>query len=478
MSEEPERLTKEQWLQRVMAEGKDEVIRKEMIRLGFWTEKPISKEEQEQIEREEAELKRLESELNELKRESAKLGNMKYLLKEARAKRIEESKRRREKRKAERERRQRDAKQRWKEYQALHIVHAGEGVSYDLQSVEDDKERLKHYQLPIIQTAQELANQLGISISKLKWLTYHRGAATLSHYFTIPKKDGGRREISAPKPDLRQAQEWIQTHILQRIPIHPCAYGFVKGRNIVDNAKQHVKRAAVIKMDLKDFFPTITFYRVKGLFQSFGYNGLISTLLALLTTEPPRKQVEFIGKHYYVALDDRQLPQGACTSPTITNILCWRLDRRLERLAQKLGFRYTRYADDLTFSCDDNGLKKIGVCLRAARAIIQSEGFEVNEKKTRVLRASRRQKVTGIVVNEKLNLSRKELRNFRALLHNVEKNGLEKENRQNHPDFWGYIQGFTSYIQMVRPDLGEKFAQQVKRIGKKYGLTAQIGITG
>jgi len=225
-------------------------------------------------------------------------------------------------------------------------------------------------------------------------------------------------------------------------------------------------------MDLKDFFSTITFHRVKGLFQSFGYSGLISTLLALLTTESPRKTVKFNETVYYVAIGGRRLPQGACTSPTITNLICRRLDERLARYAQKLGFGYTRYADDLTFSCNESGLTKIGACLRGARKMIRSEGFKVNHKKTRVLRASRRQKVTGIVVNQKPNISRKELRNFRALLHNVEKNGLEKENRNQHPDFWGYIRGYTSYIQMVRPDLGEKFAQQVRRIGEKYGLIA------
>ena len=474
MAEEPERLTREQWRQRMLEEGRDEVIRKEMIRLGFWKEKKLSKEEQEQIQKEEAELEQLEKELKKLQRESARLSNLQYLLQEARKKRIEQSQQRRAKRKRERERQQKDAKRRWQEYLATHIHHAGEGVSYDLESVAYDEAKLRRYQLPLIRSAQELATEMGISVSKLKWLTYHRKVATVSHYatFTIPKKSGSSREISAPKSDLRQAQEWIQTNILSRIPVHPCAYGFIKGKSTVDNAKQHVNRAAVIKIDLKDFFPTITFPRVKGLFESLGYSGLISTLLALLTTESPRKQVRFQDQTYYVALGERQLPQGACTSPAITNLICRRLDQRLERYMQKLGFVYTRYADDLTFSCDTDGLDKIGTCLRAARKIIRSEGFKVNEKKTRVLRASRRQKVTGIVVNQKPNISREELRNFRALLHNVEKNGLEKENRLRHPDFWGYIQGYTSYIQMVRPDLGAKFAEQVQRIGEKYGYLA------
>lgn len=472
MAEEPERLTREQWIQRVIQEGRDEIVRKEMIRLGFWEEKKLSKEEQEQIQKEEEELRKLQNELIQLRRESAKLSNLNALLKEARKRRIEESQRRRAKQKAERERQKKDAKQRWKEYLAIHIPHAGEGVSADLQSVQYDEKKLSKQGLPLIRSAQELANELGISVRKLKWLTYHRKVATLTHYacFTIPKKDGGSREIAAPKPDLRRAQEWIQTHILSHIPVHPAAYGFVKGRNTVDNAKPHVGRAAVIKIDLKDFFPTITFHRVKGLFQSLGYSGLISTLLALLVTESPRQKVKLHEQIYYVALGDRRLPQGACTSPAISNLICRRLDRRLKHFAQKLGFDYTRYADDLTFSCNEKGLKKIGACLRGVRAIIRSEGFEVNDQKTRVLRASRRQKVTGIVVNQKPNISRKELRTFRALLHNVEKNGLESENRMNHPNFWGYIQGYTSYVRMVRPDLGEKFAQQVKRIGEKYGL--------
>lgn len=472
MTEEPARLTREQWLQRVQEEGHAETIRKEMIRLGFWTEKPIPEAEQEQIEREEAELKELEAEYRRLQQEIKKLGNMDQLLKEARKKRIEESQRRREKQKKERERRRKDAKQRWKEYQATHIVHAGEGVSYDLQSIDRDPSQLAKHHLPPLRSALELATALDISVSKLKWLTYHRGTATICHYtqFTVPKKNGGTREISAPKSDLRVAQEWVKTQILDRIPIHERAFGFVKGRSTVDHAKEHVGRAAVIKMDLEDFFPTITFPRVKGLFQSFGYSGQVSTLLALLCTEPPRKQVKFDGTYYYVAIGKRQLPQGACTSPSITNLICRRLDERLQKLADNHQFNYSRYADDLTFSCDSSGLNQISTLIRQATHIIHFEGFVVNNKKTRILRASGRQKVTGIVVNEKANISRKELRAFRALLHNVEKNGLEKENRHNHPDLMGYIKGYVSYLSMVRPELGDKFREQVARIEEKYCL--------
>lgn len=469
MSEEPKQLTKEEWRQKVMAEGRDEVSRQEMIRLGFWKEKPITEVEQAQIEQEEAELKTLQAELNQLKRESNKLGNVDELLKEARKKRIEESQRRREKRKKERARREKDAKQRWKEYQTTHVVHAGEGVSADLQSVEYEESKLMSRNLPLLRSALELATELGISMSKLKWLTYHRGTATISHYtqFTIPKKSGGTREISAPKSDLRQVQTWIKEQILDQIEIDPRAFGFVKGRSTVAHASEHVGRAAVVKMDLADFFPSITFHRVKGLFRSFGYSGQISTLLALLCTEPPRQKVKFDGKYYYVAMDQRALPQGACTSPAITNILCRRLDTRLTKLAEEREFTYSRYADDLTFSCAEAGLTHIGSLLSKTASAIQFEGFQINAKKTRVLRASARQKVTGVVVNEKPNISRKDLRSFRAMLHNVEKNGIEQENRAGHPDFLGYLKGYASYVAMVRPDLRERLMEQIARIEAK-----------
>nr|WP_237446546.1 reverse transcriptase family protein [Shimazuella alba] len=317
---------------------------------------------------------------------------------------------------------------------------------------------------------------MGFTLSEIKWLTYHRNTATINHYtrFTIPKKNGGNREISAPKTKLRKAQTWVKANILDNLAVHDAAYGFVNGKSTVNNAKPHIGKDAVIKFDLKDFFPSISFVRVRGLFESFGYSRAISTLFALICTEPPRKEVEFDGKMYYVAMSDRQLPQGACTSPTITNLLCRRLDEKLTQLATDKGFTYTRYADDLTFSGKEESLNQLGSLMNNVRSIVAFEGFVVNEEKTRVLRAGRRQRVTGIVVNEKANLTRKDIRSFRALLHNVEQRGLDEENHKNHPHFWDYINGYVSYVQMVRPDIGQKFAAQVLRIAEKYGLPVRV----
>ncbi|MBN2909557.1 RNA-directed DNA polymerase [Polycladomyces sp. WAk] len=465
-------LTREEWIARVREEGREETIRSEMIRLGFWSNDSLPEEERRQQALEDEEYRRLRQKLAELQRESAKLENIDQLLKEARRKRIEESKKKRAERKERRERERAEAKKRWESYRQHHIVHAGVGVSGGLQETEWDEEKLRQHQLPLIRTAEELAEAMGITLSRLKWLTYHRQTATVCHYyrFTIPKKSGGRREISSPKKALREAQSWIKEQILDRIPPHPAACGFVPGKSTLDHARQHLRQHVVVKMDLKDFFPSITFYRVKGLFQSFGYSELISTLLALLCTEPPRKEVTFDGKVYHVAIGERQLPQGACTSPAITNLICRSLDRRLEGLAKAKGFRYSRYADDLAFSGGIDGEQQIGSLLNMARRIIRDERFEVQEEKTRVMRSSNRQKITGIVVNEKLNLRRRELRAFRALLHSVEKNGLAQENRHHHPDFWGYIKGMANYIRMVRPDWEARLAKQLVRIGKKHEL--------
>jgi retron-type reverse transcriptase len=476
MSEENKMLTREEWIAKIRSEGKYETIRAEMIRLGFWEDPNLTDEEKEQQAREDEEYKEVRQQLQALQKESKQLKDIDFLLKEARKRRIEESKKRRAERKAEREKQQAEAKEKWKQYREAHVIHAGDGVSAGLTSLETNETKLMEQQLPLIRSAMQLSEDMGIPLSELKWLTYHRNTATINHYtrFTIPKKSGGTREISAPKTKLRSAQAWIKENILDHIAVHDAAHGFVTGKSTVDNARHHLRKDSVIKFDLKDFFPSISFVRVRGLFESFGYSRAISILFALICTEAPRKEVAFNEKIYYVAMNERQLPQGACTSPAITNLLCKRLDDKLTQLAANKGFVYTRYADDLTFSGNGETLKQIGSLMNSVRSIISYEGFVVNEEKTRVLRAGRRQRVTGIVVNEKTNLTRKDIRSFRALLHNVEHNGLETENHNNHPHFWEYINGYVSYVQMVRPDIGLKFATQVLRIAEKYGLPIRV----
>jgi RNA-directed DNA polymerase len=244
---------------------------------------------------------------------------------------------------------------------------------------------------------------------------------------------------------------------LYKIPIHDAAHGFLPGRSIVTNAQPHIGSPIVINLDLKDFFPSISYKRVKGLFKSFGYSDTASKIFSLLCT------ATFSQKASY-------LPQGAPTSPAITNLISRRMDRRLTGLASFFGMNYTRYADDLTFSKKDDNQSSISNLLHGVHKITREEGFEINEVKTKVFRSSSRQEVTGLVVNQKLNIDRETLRRFRALLFQIEQDGLEgkhwKSLRKSR-DILDSIEGFANFVFMVNPEKGAGFVQRVRTIRKQ-----------
>ena len=208
--------------------------------------------------------------------------------------------------------------------------------------------------------------------------------------------------------------------------------------------------------------------RVKGVFRSLGYSEKIATILALLCTEPEVDEVEMDGRSYYVAKGARVLPQGAPTSPSITNILCRRLDVRLQGLAQKYGFTYTRYADDLSFSAKGAARENLTKLLGNVRRIIKDEGFVIHPDKLRIMRKGSRQEVTGVVVNQKPNICRKKVRNFKALLFQVEKDGIEGKHWQGSDNLLASIKGYAHYIAMVNPELGKPLAERVEAILIKH----------
>src|SRR5262249_44893833 len=175
---------------------------------------------------------------------------------------------------------------------------------------------------------------------------------------------------------------WILQNIVSRLPVESPAHGFLPGRSILTNAKPHSGKAIVVNLDLENFFPSITFPRMRSIFHRIGYSPAVATILALLCTECPRKQVEYEGKKYHVALGPRGLPQGACTSPGLSNQVACRLERRLHGLAQKLGLIYTRYADDITFSCQAEFNPRVGYLLARVRHIAEAEGFVINMQNT------------------------------------------------------------------------------------------------
>ncbi len=217
---------------------------------------------------------------------------------------------------------------------------------------------------------------MNITQGELRFFAFYRPTSTVSHYirFKIPKKIGGDRQVSAPMPRLKTAPTWILDCILCNIPLHEAAHGFRPQRSIVANAQPHVGADVIINFDLKNFFPSISYKRVKGLFSSFGYSETAATIFALLCTEADVEEVELDGQTYYVAMSDRHLPQGSPASQAITNIMCRRLDKRLSAMAAELGFVYTRYADDFTFSASEDSWRHICNVFRRTESIVNHMG--------------------------------------------------------------------------------------------------------
>lgn len=362
----------------------------------------------------------------------------------------------------------------WLAYRETHLVHLGDGIFYndlidfDAFDIEKRDQRLAQNGIPALENVDALAQFLGVTVSQLRWLSYHRNAETQPHYvqFTIPKANGSLRIISAPKRRLKACQHKILRHILSPLAIHGAAHGFVPGRSIATHAEKHAGSALVVKMDLQQFFPTIVFPRVKGFFRKIGYPEQVATVLALLCTEAPRQSVEHQGKTFHVALQDRCLPQGAPTSPTLTNLLCVRMDRRISGLARKLGWKYSRYADDLAFSWHQDADATISTLLRFTQKIIHSEGFQVHPTKTKVMRDGNRQIITSLVLNPipgetstHPRPTRTLIRQLRAAIHKRQNNlpGKEGETLEQ-------LLGLAAFVCQSNPKRGRPMLQQIKEL--------------
>ncbi len=377
-----------------------------------------------------------------------------------------ERQRRKEQRKAEAEARRNLRREQVAQRRATDIVFLGRGVSRGLADRRSNIELLQSKVLPVLSSPAELAQAMGVSISLLRWLSFHSDAPTRVHYvsFDVPKKSGGIRRLSAPHRKLSDAQHWILTNILNLLPVHPCAHGFVAQHSVLTNAAPHVGASVVINADLSNFFPTIAFPRVDGMFRKLGYSPAVATILALLCTECPRQALKFSDTIYYAATGPRALPQGACTSPAISNQIAAKLDRRMSAMASKLDWKYTRYADDLTWSISGEVTPSVGYVLARMRHIVIDEGFELNHAKTRVQRRSQQQSVTGVVVNDRMSVPRKTIRQIRAILHNAKRTGLDAQNREEHPHFRDWLAGMIGWIQMVTPEQGRKLRSDLAEL--------------
>jgi len=239
-------------------------------------------------------------------------------------------------------------------------------------------------------------------------------------YSRLPRSSGPPRVLEAPKPRLKALQRRLLHEVLDLVPVHPAAHGFVGGRSARTHAAAHVARRVVVRVDLEDFFAGVTAARVFGIFRACGYpEGVAHVLTGLCTNAVPVD--ESVPGHWRLSrrLAAPHLPQGAPTSPALANLAAFVLDRRLSGLADAVGAVYTRYADDLVFSSDAYLRTPVAAIAEIARA----EGFRVNAGKTRVMGRGRRQTVTGVVVNARPNVARGEYERLKATLHRAALDG-------------------------------------------------------
>lgn len=257
-----------------------------------------------------------------------------------------------------------------------------------------------------------------------------------NHYrsFEIRKRSGGKRKIISPYPALSEIQTWILENILNNIPVHNFAHGFVSNRSIITNSKLHVGQKELLKMDLKDFFPSININRIIYIYKKQGYPNIISFHLASLCCY------------------EDHLPQGAPTSPYLSNLVAIQLDKRLALLSKKLNLRYTRYADDLTFS----GEKIPAKFIEYVSDIITNEGFIVNESKTRLYKSKGKRIVTGVsVATRDLRLPREYKRKLRTELHHIFKHGLRShitKKKIRKPNYLLSIMGKVNFWLNIEPN--------------------------
>ena len=313
--------------------------------------------------------------------------------------------------------------------------------------------------VPQMATIDALAAWLFLPVPRLDYLADIHGrheehgepAVNHYHYVLQQKKTKGMRLIEAPKPMLKTVQRQILRSIIDKIPNHVDAFGFVKGRSCLDGAARHAGESVVMCFDLRDFFPSIGSGRIFGMFRCIGYPSAVSRYLtALCTTATPSRLLERLSFDERTYYRRPHLPQGSPASPALANKAAFTLDRRLAALASRLSANYSRYADDLSFSGDQHIVGTLSIIVPQ---IVREEGFFLNSAKTRIMPDVTRQVITGIVVNKHLNTSRQSFDQLKAIIHACEKTG---DMRLGDPSFRESLLGKIGWVESVNPQRGQK----------------------
>lgn len=317
-----------------------------------------------------------------------------------------------------------------------------------IQKCKNYAECLIKNELPVIFDPIHLSRLIGTNVEFIHKLVFSSKLFYRQAY--IPKKNGEIRILNIPCLELKYIQRWILDNILCKIKVSKFATGFCTNRSIVDNAKHHINKDCVINIDIKDFFPSITFDKVFRVFAYYGYTKEVSFFLAKLCTFKD------------------ELPQGSPASPMLSNIVNLKLDARLAALAESYEASYSRYADDLTFS-GNCGIKKL---ISISEKILTDEGYTINKKKTRISYKHQRQEVTGIIVNgEKLRISKKYKRALNQEIYYCIKFGVKHhmEKTNNSKAFYKeHLYGKAYFVNMIEPEVGKAMLEKLNCIKWDY----------
>ena len=341
-------------------------------------------------------------------------------------------------------------------------------------------ETARTWKVPRILTPGDLARWLDLPFDQLAWFADLRTLERLTpegplrhyRYRWLTKRDGTARLIEVPKPRLKAMQRRILAEILDRIPPHRAAHGFRAAHSIRTFVAPHVGRALVLRLDLRDFFPSIWRARVMAIFLTAGYPEPVAELLAgFCTNTTPRPVLDEapvtnaeMRRRVRLLYARPHLPQGAPTSPALANLAAWRLDCRLAGLAHSVAANYTRYADDLVFSGETDFARNAHRLAIHVGAIAIEEGFEVHWHKLRAMRRGVAQHAAGLVLNDCVNIPRGDFDRLKAILHNCARHGPASQNRAKYPDFRAHLAGRLAHLEMIAPARARKLRADFERI--------------
>ncbi len=282
-------------------------------------------------------------------------------------------------------------------------------------------------------------------------------------YRLRPKRTGGLRLLEIPKADLKRVQRTIHTGLLQPVPVHEAAHGFVTQRSVATHSAAHAGQAVVIKFDLQDFFGSIRAAQVMAVWRTLGYPVSVARCLATLRTHRTTQMVverlrddgglDWLGAK---CLRAAHLPQGAPSSPTLANLCAFGLDLRLDGLTWVFGATYTRYADDLVFSGPEALRAQFRALQGWVKEIASAEGFALHPDKTRALPQHRQQRITGVVVNTQPNTPRQDYDRLKACLHQCVLHGPASQNPKQLADFRGHLLGRIAWVKQFNAARAEK----------------------